>query len=241
MCTLTRNECPCSRAHLCPGSTFGNRWAASKVNSLKISTGSLGLVHLGRPIGIIGPTRYTERPIGRVGWIILRTPEGPGPLGRVPDLRNSARRVEDSSLRTLGILQPDFTGLSRSTDRFTCGHRFELRRIDSARHGESEPRLRIGQTFTGFAHPALRSTSNAGLSHTVFRAVCAHAGNVAQHQPAQSRWTHPRSAGQAVVGIFLFALPEDDVVRKASSSLNRRGRARAPPPRCGRRRCRPTP
>ena len=79
MWTLTRNECPCNRAHLWPGSTFGNRWAASKVNSLKMSTWSLGLVHLGRPVRIIGPTRYTERPIGRAGWIILRTPEGPDP------------------------------------------------------------------------------------------------------------------------------------------------------------------
>ena len=59
MCTPTRNECPCSRAHLCPGSTFGSRWAASKVNSLKISTRSLGFVHLGRPFRIIGKRPVT--------------------------------------------------------------------------------------------------------------------------------------------------------------------------------------
>src|ERR1700712_2740773 len=31
------NECPWSRPHLCPAGTFGSRWAASTMNSLKIS------------------------------------------------------------------------------------------------------------------------------------------------------------------------------------------------------------
>src|SRR5690242_13027657 len=34
----TLNECPWSRPHLWPGGTAGRRCAASKVNSLKIST-----------------------------------------------------------------------------------------------------------------------------------------------------------------------------------------------------------
>src|SRR5579871_1233367 len=38
-CSSMRNECPCRRAHLWPGGTCGRRWAASMVNSLKISIG----------------------------------------------------------------------------------------------------------------------------------------------------------------------------------------------------------
>ena len=45
---LDPERVPVQPAHLCPGSTFGNRSATSKVNSLKMSTRSLGLVHLGR-------------------------------------------------------------------------------------------------------------------------------------------------------------------------------------------------
>src|SRR3546814_9674169 len=38
-CTSTTNECPCSRAHLWPGGTFGSRCAASMVKVLKMSMG----------------------------------------------------------------------------------------------------------------------------------------------------------------------------------------------------------
>src|SRR3546814_3028954 len=38
-CSSTTNECPCSRAHLWPGGTFGSRCAASMVKVLKMSMG----------------------------------------------------------------------------------------------------------------------------------------------------------------------------------------------------------
>ena len=38
---------PVQPAHLWPGGTWGSRWAASKVNSLKISTSSVSSVSLG--------------------------------------------------------------------------------------------------------------------------------------------------------------------------------------------------
>ena len=96
------SRAPTARAcgHQAP---FGNRWAASKVNSLKMSTRSPGLVHLGRSLRIIGPTRCTQVRITDAGMNISRAREGVSLPPAEPDLRDSEWQVEASPSPTFGV------------------------------------------------------------------------------------------------------------------------------------------